>query len=461
MFYQDDCGEKTIMFTGEDTVLIANDSESSIVLPHAIKVRLGVLRTKQRIVPPLKTTTSARDIDPEFEHFLASLTKSSGPRGNPTTMAFHRAASPPEKTDNRCFLAALNAHRSRVDKENQVPALSTTQRDCTVASVSPQRLGPQFMNTSTMQTEQDQMDLTKTHRTLIDGKGVFQCVQTVRPEEQRLRGSTFSQVSVSTDPDEMELTRSQTVAIDSKAIGMIGPNPPLNIESRSVVFTSDSNKTQIFSDDDHGMEMTAALNVPLRENVCALTKKGGSPLSQINRPFISPHAQTQMTRCQTVAIDSKSVGLIEIPLLGNTRKRLSCMKSSQRGVFFTEDCNGMDMTEALTENIRPMRNCLNMTDETTGRLFPITKHQKERFEKSQDRAELSTDDMEITMSQTGVIDARCLGVTTPSLRGDRGRSVSMLDSTKTLCGEDGNGMEMTQALTAQIWANVSPFCPWE
>lgn len=97
------------------------------------------------------------------------------------------------------------------------------------------------MNTSTMQTELDQLDLTKSHTTLIDGEGVFQCVQTVSSEEQRLRGSTFSQVSVSTDPDEMELTRSQTVAIDFKAIGMIGPNPLWNIESRSVVFTSDPN----------------------------------------------------------------------------------------------------------------------------------------------------------------------------------------------------------------------------
>lgn len=156
-------------------------------------------------------------------------------------MAFHRAVSHPEKTDNKCFHAALNARRSRVDKENQVPALSTTRRDCTVASVSPKRQGPHFMNTSTMQTELDQLDLTKSHTTLIDGKGVFQCLQTVRSEEQRLRGSTFSQVSVSTDPDEMELTRSQTVAIDFKAIGMIGPNPLWNIESRSVVFTSDPN----------------------------------------------------------------------------------------------------------------------------------------------------------------------------------------------------------------------------
>lgn len=111
------------------------------------------------------------------------------------------------------------------------------------------------------------------------------------------------------------------------------------------------------------------------------------------------------------------------------------------------------MTKSLTVSI-DHRNCLNMTDETTGRLFHIIKNQKERFEESQDRAELSTNDMEFTRSQTGVIYARCFGVTTPSLRGGKGRSVSTLDSTKTLLGEDGNGMEMTQALTAQIWENV-------
>ncbi|KAK6295291.1 hypothetical protein J4Q44_G00345170 [Coregonus suidteri] len=690
MFNQDDYGEKTMMFTGEDTafmdmthshtILIANDSESSVVLPHESNVttptcgnmdftfsvkksKTGCFQDSTENSALFKNpSTSDRGIDPEFENFLASITKSSGSMGNPitpkssTTVAFHRAASPPEKTDNRRFLAALNARRSGVDKENQVPALSTTRRDCTVGSIIPQRQGPQFMNMSTMQTEQDHMDLTKSHTTLIDGKGVFQCVQTVSSEEQRLRGSTFSQVSVSTDPDEMELTRSQTVAIDSKAIGMIGPNPSLKKERRSVAFTSDPNITQIFSGDDHGMEITAALNVPLRENVCAPTKKGESspwmfpPENRISsfqsnqQTFHStsyPYSDDmEMTRCQTVAIDSKSVGLMEIPLLGNTRKSLSCMPSSQRGVFLS-DCNGMDLTEALTGNIvsnshtaineplqrlfptpemslhsdrstnmemtsgqrrnkewepassdpndmeitksltavidskycvmekpslcksktkfdlglsyvppsmecgnfsddansveraldqvkgsaisvsvaisdpddmeitrsqtvaidtkslnvvnhmqnttrksisfvsasnRPSRiseddcgmdmtksltvsidhrNDLNVTDETTGRLLPITKHQKETFEKSLIRAEISTDDMEITRSQTGVIDTRGFGVATPSLQGGRGRFVSFLDSNKTLIGEDDNCMEMTQALTAQILANVS------
>ncbi|KAM9420356.1 uncharacterized protein knl1 isoform 2-T3 [Salvelinus alpinus] len=686
MFNQDDYGEKTMMFTGEDTafmdmthshtILIANDSESSIVLPNEINVttptcgnmdftfsmekgKTGFFQDSTENCAPFKNpSTLARGIDPEFEHFLASITKSSGAMCKPiapkssTTVAFHRAASPPEKTNNRRFLAALNARKSGVDKENQVPALSTTGGDCTVGSIIPQRQGPQFMNTSTMQTEQDHMDLTKSHTTLIDGKGVFQCVQTVSSEEQRLRGSTFSQVSVSTDPDEMELTRSQTVAIDSKAIWMFGPNPSQKIERKSVAFTSDPNKTQIFSGDDHGMEMTAALNVPLQENVCAPTKKGESspwmfpPENRI--PSVQRNQQTfhstsypysddmEMTRCQTVAIDSKSVGLTEIPLLGNTRKSLSFMPSTYRGVFFSEDGNGMDLTEALTGNIvsnshiainkplqrlfpttemffhsdrstnmertsgqrsnkvwepassdpddmeitksltavidskycvmekpslskpktkfdlglssvppsmeygnfsddansvtrvldqvkgvsvvisdpddmeitrsqtvaidtkslnvvnrmqntmksisfmstsnRPShiseddcgmdmtksltvsidhRNGLNMTDETTGRLFPISKHQEETFEKSLIRADLSTDAMEITRSLTGVIDTRGFGGVTPSRQGGRGRFVSFLDSNKTLIGENDHCMEMTQALTAQILTNVS------
>ncbi|XP_035649985.1 uncharacterized protein knl1 [Oncorhynchus keta] len=681
MFNQDDYGEKTMMFTGEDTafmdmthshtILIANDSES-VVLPNEMNVttptcgsmdftfsmekgKTGCFQDSTENYAPFKNPSSlARGIDPEFEHFLASITKSSGPMCNPiapkssTTVAFHRAASPPEKTNNRRFLAALNARRSGVDKENQLPALSATGGDCTVGSIIPQRQGPQFMNTSMMQTEQDHMDLTKSHTTLIDGKGVFQCVQTVSSEEQRLRGSTFSQVTVSTDPDEMELTRSQTVAIDSKAIWMFGPNPSQKIERKSVVFTSDPNKSQIFSGDAHGMEITSALNVPLQENVCAPTKKGESspwmipPESrtssvQQNQQTSYPYSDDmEMTRCQTVAIDSKSVALTEIPLLGNTRKSLSFMPASHRGVFFSEDGNGMDLTEALTGNIvsnshiainKPLqslfpttemsfhsdlstnmemtsgqrsnkvlepassdpddmeitksltavidskycvmekpslskpktkfdlglsyvppsmeygnfsdnansvkraldqvksfsvaisdpddmeitrsqtvaidtkslnvvnrmqntrksisfmsasnrpnhmseddcgmdmtksltvsidhRNGLNVTDETTGRLFPISKHQKETFEKSLIRAELSTDDMEITRSKTGIIDTRGFYGVTPSLQGGRGRFVSFLDSNKTLIGEDNNCMEMTQALTAQILTNVS------
>ncbi|XP_019911582.2 uncharacterized protein knl1 isoform X2 [Esox lucius] len=504
MLKRDDYGEKTVMFTGEDTtcmdmthshtVLIGNDSDCSVVLPHESNTSILTCGnmdftfsqekkengyshdSADNSAPFQNKSTSGRGMDPEFEHFLASLRKTRGPTVNQVTpdssteVAFHQAASPPERTDSRCFLATLNACMSGVDQENQVPAFSTAMR----ATVIPQMQSTQFKTTSVMHYEQDLMDLTKSHNTLIDGNGVFQSVPNITSEEQRLRESPFSLVSFSTDPDEMELTRSQTAAIDSKAIGMIATSPFMKTES--VAFMSDPNKTQIFRDDDRDMEVTAALNASLQVDVSPLTKKVASspwifpkendttfqPNQQISHSSIHPNSDDmETTRCQTVAIDCKSLGLIEVPLQGKTRNSSFCMPSSplpidtkslsvvkqvqkdkMKSISFMSEFNkgnhasendcAMDLTKTLTLS-KDHSNVSNMTDKTMGRLFPITKPQNKLFEKSVIRAEPTMDDKEFTRGHTGVIDTRVIDVV----------------------GEDEKCTERNRASTEQLVANVS------
>ncbi|KAL0967547.1 hypothetical protein UPYG_G00253620 [Umbra pygmaea] len=544
MFNQDDFGEKTMVFTGEDTalmdmthsntILISNDSDCSVFPPQRSnalistygnmdfsfskdKCESGYSYDSTENCAPLKNvSTSSKRIDPEFEHFLASLSNSSGPKVNevPTkSVKSQKCASPSVKTDHRLALAAFNARRSVDVKENQDPALSTTQRARSVKSVMPQMPGPLFLNTSMIHTEQDDMALTKSHTVLIDDNRVFRCVPSVRSNEKQHLGSTFSPLSFSTDPDEMELTRSQTVAIDSQAIGMIAQNPSLRME-RSTVFTSDPNKTQIFTDEDHGMEMTTPLNASLQEKTSerwesasaytddmeitkSLTavidlKSCNKLMHSFSKPntkahhglsFVQPviglgnvsdaHVMgslqhqgkgrsvpealldledMEITRSQTVAIDTKALNVVN-HMQNPKRTSISLTPAFRRASHTPEHDCGLEMGQSLAVS-SDHRKDHNLTDETMGKLFPMTNPRGERFEKSLVSAELGTDDMEITRSQTGIIDTHVV-VANPAIHFSRGSVASVLDVNKTLLGEDENGMEMTQALTAQIVANVS------
>ncbi|XP_062324202.1 uncharacterized protein knl1 [Osmerus eperlanus] len=361
-------GENTVMFTEDaimdmthsHTICIAKNCESTVFLEDGGNIGTPTsgnmdftFPVKKRNTEICGSTSSAQDS--EFKDFLASLSKSSDRKEKPVVL--NTAPLHSDKIEEKAFFAKLNAKRSSRVKENQAPVTSATRRNFPTGLVTPQQ--HVLVRATTMQTDigPPSMDLTE-NVMLNSGK-------TSRVDEQGFTSSTFRLSSLSTDPDDMEMTRSQTVAIDSKTIGMIGCLR--NGRCESVALTQDPNRTQIFSNDNHGMELTTPLNPPLKESLDFRTKQTESPrrwfpkenwLSSDVPVTVVPNQtlgrvssygydsdDMELTRGQTVTIDPKTM-----------TQKLSQSKTSRSSTeeesgILSEDCCGMDMTEALTGHI--------------------------------------------------------------------------------------------------------------
>ncbi len=109
-------GEKTLMFAADDGSMdmtlsrTLNMTSGSASLPAGRNMDLSVE----------KISSSVPCLDPEFENFLASLSKPSGPSVNPgTTRVTPPAGRSFEETN--ASLAQIKTKRADVDKENQAP----------------------------------------------------------------------------------------------------------------------------------------------------------------------------------------------------------------------------------------------------------------------------------------------------------------------------------------------------
>ncbi|XP_062407402.1 uncharacterized protein knl1 [Sardina pilchardus] len=372
------------------------------------------------------------DADADFGMFLATLSKKKGP-GNiskeESCSPLQFSTLPTQKVDSNGFLSRLNARCTVIDKENQPPALSDSK---------PQGL---HLRASIPSTD-DFMDLTKSHTVAIDGRGFLQKQQAEQKEKPWAIGRRSANASrldcngligslKSPDPDDMDLTKSQTVAINCKNMDLVRSS-----SSRVMRGEVDPNKTQIFSGDNVGMELTGVINVTAEQTLHTvssfpLSKSRGSTVldaPSVSHPHRVHHFQNdqwtvdpantddmEMTKSQTVVIDSK----------GCERKNMDLVRSLSSNVrrgevdpnktqIFSGDNVGMELTGVI-----------NVTAEQplyTVSSFPLSKsrgstvmdapsvshpHRVHHFQNDQWTVDpANNDDMEMTKSQTVVIDSK-------------------------------------------------------
>ncbi|XP_035851233.1 kinetochore scaffold 1 isoform X4 [Sander lucioperca] len=130
-----DLGEKTVIFSTDDefmdmthshTINIAGDAE---LLPDISLQNYDPLPSR-RVKTEMFTvnngsmarniSSSVPSLDPEFEKFLASHSKQSGPSSSPVITRTKPASGAPSEEANRS-LAQIKTQRANVDKENQAP----------------------------------------------------------------------------------------------------------------------------------------------------------------------------------------------------------------------------------------------------------------------------------------------------------------------------------------------------
>lgn len=148
--------------TQSRTVSMTSESES---LPSGINMDMSIEK---------KTLSSSLPcLDPEFENFLESLSKSSFPLANPVTTKMTPAGTSSEVKN--CSLAQIKPQMNDVDKENQVPASASFALD--KSSISSKICEPSYR--SALCPEDDMsMDITEAQTGCIQGSDddFFQCL---------------------------------------------------------------------------------------------------------------------------------------------------------------------------------------------------------------------------------------------------------------------------------------------
>ncbi|XP_076128482.1 outer kinetochore KNL1 complex subunit KNL1 [Alosa pseudoharengus] len=476
------------------TVLIDNDSGETDLnfskkAPMSASDIFNTLNKGSNIPQANVGIPKKPDADSDFGLFLASLSKKKGLGNNSkeeSCSLVEVSSVPTQKVDSKGFLASLNARRTVIDKENQPPALSY--------SVSkPQGL---HFRTPTTPSTDDFMDLTKSYTVAIDGRGFLQKQQAEQKEKPWAIGRGSANASrldcdgligslKSPDPDDMDLTKSQTVAINFKRVDLVRSS--LSNGRRGEV---DPNKTQIFSGDNIGMELTGVINVTAeQENFPAkktIQTESSFPLSKsrgatiLDAPSVShPHrihhfqndhwtvdpANTddmEMTKSQTVVIDTK----------GCERKKMDLVRSLSSSVrrsevdpnktqIFSGDNVGMELTGVINVTTEEDNFPGKKTLQNESR-FPLSKsrgatvldapsishpHRIHHFQDDQWTVDpVNTDDMEMTKSQTVVIDTKSCEREKMDLMRSLSSSVRRgeVDPNKTqIFSGDNIGMELT------------------
>ncbi|XP_061096995.1 kinetochore scaffold 1 [Conger conger] len=450
---QNDFSDKTVVFSEEDTAFMDMTHSHTILIDNkgdgtdASMSSCGNL-DYTAAVGGAKTTVfddSRREVisfksclasgkgpikESELVDFLASLSQSSGSgrlsssiKSASSTTPFAEVPSPAPKVNAKHFLARLHAQRSAVDQENQVP-VSTRKSAHQDGSSLKQSC---WLNDRTMiSVEQENMDLTKTHTAIIGDDGLF----------------TSKSFAASAEQEDMEITKSQTVVIDSKTCHMVNFS---NSTVRGLSMLA-PNKTVLFSEADHDMEMTGPFTGYFEE------KQNPDDM--------------EMTRSQTVVIDSKHCRIT--PSLGKPRS-VSCMFAPNKTVFSEVD-HDMEMTDTFTGHLEVNRHSSTQKDKGSMYIFPaintISHAGQNDFTESTSSqmdandcnnslwpATLSNpDDMEMTRSQTVVIDSKHCRMT-PSLSKPRTMPFMLSPNKTVMFSEADHEMEMTDAFTGRLDVN--------
>lgn len=515
MDYQDGNSDKTILFFGEDTAcmemthchtVIDSDAvdfnktvPSSEILAFASEEKHEKNSNYENLWKPGNSfkgpdiSVGAQIKESDMDDFLASLTEiagnscpgtsSQGPKTTTMGTSFIQysdsAVIQCSKVNTKAFFSSLSSYRLGADKVNQAPYMTkmVSKNDVMSTTTFPTPKHSLQLNEQIVtEADGDDMDLTKNQAVLMDGKDLWVQKQSTNQENLKVTNEFMGS-------DDMEITRNHTVLIDSQKMhGML--NPSLPSSRRSICSTTAKDKTIIFSEDDYGMDMTAALTTPIEETshpaMSEQKKVFKSPkvnpgayvfadigMTSHQTDAIDPNVlaaepsdsdDMEITRSQTVFTHSKTCGVGHANTsLATGRRSLSYMPTNKT-VIFSDDDFGMDMTTALTMPIE--ENHPVITNKVMNREIPPTKsvvhYEQTNMTGSSSNQKgpvkcggptamqcFGSDDMEITGSQT-VIDG--VGMANPSHAAGR-KSWSHVPVNKI---EHDCGMEMTTALIVPV-----------
>ncbi|KAK6479188.1 kinetochore scaffold 1-like, partial [Huso huso] len=302
--------------------------------------------------------------------------------------------------------------------------------------------------------EQDDMEMTRSQTVAIDYKDVEAVSNPITWTSRSVGAPVMSlptdkTVVFSEELDDMDMTKSHTVAIDSRSLlqtsnvgkmdcmNMEAVNPLMGIprkprKSVGGLFSLPADKTVMFTEEQDDMDMTKSLTVAIDYK----TIEAVNPLKEFTRksrrstPGTIPINKTvvfseelddmDMTKCHTVAIDSRSL--------------------LQTSAGAKMDCKNMEAVNPLMEICRkPWK--------SVGSLFSLPAGKTVMFSEEQD-------DMEMTRSQTVAIDYKDVeAVSNPITWTSRsvGAPVMSLPTVKTVVfSEELDDMDMTKCHTVAI-----------
>ncbi|XP_041121115.1 kinetochore scaffold 1-like [Polyodon spathula] len=304
--------------------------------------------------------------------------------------------------------------------------------------------------------KQDDMEMTRSQTVAIDYKdteAIHSQVESTRTSRKSMSGlcslPADETLVFRDEQDDMEMTRSQTVAIDYKDVEAV--TYPVTWTSRNVaapVMSPPTDKTVVFSEELDDMDMTKCHTVAIDSRSLLQTSNGGKmdcknmeavKLMQICRKprnsvggllslpadktvmFTEKQDDMEMTRSQTVAIDYKDVEAVSNPVTWTSRSVAAPVMSppTDKTVVFSEELDDMDMTKCHTvaidsrsllqtsnggkmdcknmEAVNPLMEICRKPRNSVGGLLSLSADKTVMFTEKQD-------DMEMTRSQTVAID---------------------------------------------------------
>uniref|UniRef100_A0A4W3J7G4 Knl1 C-terminal RWD domain-containing protein n=1 Tax=Callorhinchus milii TaxID=7868 RepID=A0A4W3J7G4_CALMI len=350
-----------------------------------------------------------------------------------------------------------------------------------VANPVPKSTSFSFPHDQTMvYSEANDMDMTKSHTVVIDGKSLGRITNTL----------IFSEQS-----NCMDLTKSHMTAIDSKHIGQLTNSAsssqkltsrPSGHWSNASFFTSD--KTIVSSEKENDMNMTKSHTVAIENKTfeqvtnhtlgSTVVKSGQNCLRSFlesihnDREIIFSEEPMDITKSHTVAIDWKSLGQTN-EVLGSTKRTTrpwSILQSchSDKTIVFSEEENDMDITKSHTIAIasKTLEQITNgmpgskvMTCGQSGPWPILQSFHNYQSDKTMLFSE-EANDMDMTKSLTVAIDDKSFEQITNGVTGSKvltseqsgPRSIRQFCSgDRTVCfSQEVNNMDMTKSHTVVI-----------
>ena len=393
---EDHYGEKTMMFSADDagmdvthshTVLITNDSD----LPDQHGKMFSTCGNMDFLFPmdkgkaepfilPKTTSSSVRSFDPEFENFLASISKPSGPRDN---SMLHKVEQ--------------NAPMMPHDKENQAPTLMSTKRqnfpDKTVKIRDSSNRGVVLLeHTQGMELTDVFTGHIVENATADDPlQCLFPTPDMYRQSEQRepaeRNGRQQLKCSLS-NPIDTRVATKPSVA-DSKKFSLGAPSLKMG----------------------NSLSLNLTQTHPLPENRLISQNKNAQHVLGLEEYEIRNTSESDdmdMTKSQTVAIDSRS--LHAVTTLTKQQQEKSRFSITTPYKTSTDFENDMDFTRCQTGVIEAKNLDVGkplFTGNAGGSVRIMADNQRDRAI-NQENITISNfefDNMEITQSQTAVIES--------------------------------------------------------
>ncbi|KAJ8269936.1 hypothetical protein GJAV_G00108440 [Gymnothorax javanicus] len=181
----------------------------------------------------------------------------------------------------------------------------------------------------------------------------------------------------------------------------------------------------MFSDVVHDMEMTDAITGRIQENQGPSSKRRETTSSSSQKSNLLCAASTNandmdMTRSQVVFIDSENCPLNPT---SSVERRTSCQSPPNKTIVFSDAPHDMDMTNAFTGRILQNADICTGGNKTPDR--PTIHDKTTECNRAWEASSSDSNDMELTRSQTVVLDSKRCGTAKASLSAAR-KSISLI-----------------------------------